>query len=1023
MLTVPPDNPRLFRLVLTAFALLVAPASASAQHEVGLQWAAIEKASEVRGGLMVVVGAQEGRLAVEAVRYGPLLAQVLDRDPAAIDRLRPAVELRGIEGLVSIDRLDRPGRLPYAENLVNLLVLGPISGGPVPLDEAFRVLCPGGVLLAVSDPAVATHAGLQAAGLIDVKTLLVERPWILARKPWPKAMDPWSHPRHGPDGNAVSHDALVGPPRRVRWIAGPAQEISNMVTAAGRNYHAGVLARDSFNGLRLWERALHPSPARGGFSSNPQPGSVRPVADGQRLLVVSDDKVLALDGATGRTLREYPEAGRPVDLLVAGGLLIAVEEQSVRAVDAASGGLRWKHPAREPRCVVADQNSVYLIEGQPRRGESPTAVALDLAKGTLRWQRADWPWLAGVRACVHHGGLLAYEVSTLSDDKPNNRVHVVSAADGSPQWSRDFVPGMAHMKQARAMFAGDRLWVLDDRKCTAFDPKTGLLDKSFPAGWGHCFPPVATETLLFAGEMDLTDLATGRVDANRITKGACGRDAGLVPANGLIYTFPKHCVCWPMLRDYAALAPARAGVDLAARAPQVQDFAAEKGPAEPPSANPADAAGADRPADWPCYRHDAWRSASTTARVPDKLKILWQADLDSWPTGPIADDWRHNSFVRGPVTAPVSAGGLVFVARSDRHQVVALDAASGQRRWAFTAVGRIDTAPTIHRGLCLFGTRSGWVYCLRADDGRLVWRLRAAPMDEQIVAYGQLESPWPVPGSVLVVDGLAYFAAGRQPLADGGVRVFAVEPATGRVRWVQRLDSVPQTEFYAASGLEFESFDLLRREGQAVALSRWLFDLGTGRMTCDAKNGFARLGVGGSDGSSAMVPRGCWSYGPRYESEQVKDRPFVDPLVVFRGDTLFGCLQDRQTVFRRDFRLDAGEKFDAEWFNKWTVQEQARKGGDLWRSQRLARGAAWSVPTSTWFGAPARVSAMVLTPDALLIVGQAGNEGSLAAVSPKDGRLLSRLAVPSPLWDGLAASGDRLLLTTQDGKVLCLGAQ
>jgi hypothetical protein len=564
------------------------------------------------------------------------------------------------------------------------------------------------------------------------------------------------------------------------------------------------------------------------------------------------------------------------------------------------------------------------------------------------------------------------------------------------------------------MFAGELLWVLDDRKCSAFDPQTGQLRKSYAAGWGHCFPPVATEKLLFAGEMSLTDLATGVVDANRITKGACGRDAGVVPAYGLIHTFPKHCVCWPMLRDYAALAPARPGADPAARDPQVQDFAAEKGLAGVPG---DDGAAARPTTDWPCYRHDAWRSGSTTARVPAQLKILWQAELDSWPQGPIADDWRQNSFVRGPVTAPVSAGGLVFVARSDRHQVVALDAASGARRWAFTASGRIDTAPTIDRGLCLFGTRSGWVYCLRADDGRLVWRLRAAPIDEQIVAYGQLESPWPVAGSVLVVDGLACFAAGRQPLADGGIRVFAVEPASGAVRWVQRLNTVPQTEFYAAAGLEFEAFDLLRREGSTVALSRWLYDLPTGRMTCDAKNGFARLTTGGA---GVIVPRGCWSYGPRYESEQIKDRPFLDPLVVFRDDTLFGCAQDRQSVYRRDFHLGQGEQFDAEWYSKWEVQSQARKGGDLWRSQRLARGARWSLPTSAWFGAPARIAAMLLTPDALFLIGEGG---TLAALAPQDGKLLTRLDVPAPLWDGLAAAGDRLLLTTQDGKLLCLARQ
>ena len=44
-----------------------------------------------------------------------------------------------------------------------------------------------------------------------------------------------------------------------------------------------------------------------------------------------------------------------------------------------------------------------------------------------------------------------------------------------------------------------------------------------------------------------------------------------------------------------------------------------------------------------------------------------------------------------------------------------------------TAGGRIDTPPTIADGLCLFGSHDGWVYCLRAADGRLAWRFRAAP--------------------------------------------------------------------------------------------------------------------------------------------------------------------------------------------------------------------------------------------------------------------------------------------------------
>jgi outer membrane protein assembly factor BamB len=999
-----PGLPAVMRQPLWIVPVILASLALDARGQSAGDAAAPVRGSEIRGGLLVVLGAQGVESAMAAVRSGPFLAHVLDRDPAAVARARQAIDGQGLYGLVSADRLGPDGKLPYAENLVNLLVIADPSYGKSSLGEAIRVLCPHGVLVAAAE--MIGRGDLEAAGWERVRVFSSGRDWIAARKPWPPAMDHWTHPRHGPDGNAVSQDAAVGPPRRVRWVAGPPQEVSNLVTSAGRNFYAGVIARDGFNGLRLWQQSVAPSPARGGFSFHFQAGSVRPIADGQRLFLVTEKRLVALDGATGETLRQYPEAGTPLDLLLADGVLIAMDEGSVRAVDARTGQLRWRYPAGEPRYVVAGEGSVCLIQGRKQRGEKCAAVALDLADGAVRWTR-DFAWLAGVRGCVRQGGLLVYEISTLNDDKPGNLIQAVSAADGSPRWNHTFIPGMAHMKQARAMFAGGLLWVLDDRKCEALDPQTGKVQKSYPAGWGHCFPPVATVKYLFSGELNMTDMATGQVDANRITKGACGRDAGFVLANGLIYAAPKHCTCWPMLRDYTALAPARPGGDPLPAAPEAKDFPLEKH-LEVAAAEPC------RDTDWPCYRHDALRSGSTTARVPAALRVLWQTKLGDWPTGPISEDWRVNSFARGPVTPPVAAGDLVYVARTDAHQVVALDAKTGRPRWTFTADGRIDTPPTIHRGLCLFGTRSGSVYGLRADDGRLAWRLRAAPLDERIVAYGQIESPWPVPGSVLVVDDVAFFAAGRQPLADGGVLVFAVEPATGKTVWVQRVDTVPQTEFYGASGFEFKEFDLMQQEGPAVAMSRWVFDRRTGRMTCDAKNGFARLATGGS---GVMAPRGLWSYGPRYESEQVKERPFLEPLVVFRDDTLFGCSQDRKSAYRRDFRLGDGEKFDPEWYAKWAILAEGRKGGDTWRSQRLARGAAWSQQMASWIEPSTAVAAMALTPDALFL---AGANGGLAAVSPKDGSLLGRADVPSPVWDGLAAVPGRLFLTTQDGQVVCL---
>jgi outer membrane protein assembly factor BamB len=819
-------------------------------------------------------------------------------------------------------------------------------------------------------------------------------------------MDAWSHARHAADGNPVSGDEAVGPPRRVRWVTGPQTEISNMVTAGGRSFFAGVLARDAFNGLRLWERAIDPSPARGGFNFPLRLGSVSPIATDHCLLVANRSKLQALDASSGRLLREYSEAGSPQDICLQDNTIVVVDAQTIRALDLATGALRWKAAVPRSRCVAVGDGMMYFVYGGV--GNVPTRLACRrMADGALRWEQTQLDWLGKVRGCVYHRGVLACEISTLADTKEGNALHVLAAGDGSPLWMREYIPGASHKKQARAMFVGDLLWVLEAKQCVGLDLRTGLVRKTHPAPSTHCFPPVASTRYLFSGEMDLTDLETGVVDANPITKTACSRDAGVVPANGLLYTFPKHCICWPMLRDYAALAPARPG-----GMPALGDlkFTPQAGPAAAPRI-PAE----DPASQWPCYRHDALRSGSTTGPIPHALKVLWTAAWSGRPEGVIADDWRNNYFIRGPVGPPVAAGGMVFVTRPDVHQVVALHAATGRTAWTFTANGRVDTAPTIHRGLCLFGSKSGWVYCLRADNGGLVWRLRAAPLDERIVAYGQLESPWPVPGSVLVAEDAAYFAAGRQSLADGGIFVFAIDPATGAVRWVQRLGGVPQKDFYGSSGLEFDNFDLLQCEGTAVAMSRWLFDRTTGRMSCRATSGFARLANGHA---SVLFPRGSWSYAPRNESEQWRERPYVRPLAVFRDGALYGCSQDRQTVFRRDFHLEAGEKFDTEWFAGWDTYSKANKGGDLWRTQRIARGAAWSATPFSSLAEKRTVSGLILAGDVLCV---AAAQGRLAVLNVKDGGLIREIPTPPPAWDGLAAAEGRLFLSTEAGGLICMG--
>jgi outer membrane protein assembly factor BamB len=502
------------------------------------------------------------------------------------------------------------------------------------------------------------------------------------------------------------------------------------------------------------------------------------------------------------------------------------------------------------------------------------------------------------------------------------------------------------------------------------------------------------------------------------------------------------------------------------------DFRVERGPAFGHVAQAV--AGADP--GWPCYRADLWRSASTATAVPANPEILWTAELGDWPQGVLAQDWKENNpGVRGPVTPPVAAAGLVLVAQPDRHRVVALDAKTGQMRWDFTADGRVDTPPTLAGGLCLLGTRNGTVYALRAKDGQLAWRLHVAPEDERIVAFGQVESPWPAAGSVLVVGDTAYVAAGRHPLAYGGIRILALDTATGGVQWVNTINSDTYDRYKDGQGLEVDMFDLLvgearwpsapamggpRPAGVApdyITMGRWQIDPASGKVGCDWKNGFAFCRTGGA---GVMAPRGLWSYGQRVYKGNNGYLTEKRPLAAFRDGAIFTSTDDHSSLCRVDFTPESIAAFNGEWHThrhkvKEVIQQAWQKGGptDMRGGGRVGfwlarlhetpnntkwttadvfgaadsgpriRGGGWPWTPAEVFGAgrglnEQGIGAVVLAGDTVFV---AGTQGRLLAYAAADGKKLAERDLPPVVGDGMAAAHGCLYVSTADGKVLALG--
>ncbi len=188
-------------------------------------------------------------------------------------------------------------------------------------------------------------------------------------------------------------------------------------------------------------------------------------------------------------------------------------------------------------------------------------------------------------------------------------------------------------------------------------------------------------------------------------------------------------------------------------------------------------------ADWSTYRADIARGGVTDESLSHTLALRWiyrphHAPKPAWPL-PSEELPRMHS---DNAYHAVISNGLVYFGTSVTNDVLAVDATTGDLRWSFSCEGPVRFAPTVAAGRLYFGSDDGHVYCLDAADGTLQWKRRAGPSDEKVLGNGRMISLWPVRTSVLVDDGLVYFAAGVFPYE--GLYVYALHADNGSVVWV-----------------------------------------------------------------------------------------------------------------------------------------------------------------------------------------------------------------------------------------------
>ncbi|HOX08659.1 MAG TPA: PQQ-binding-like beta-propeller repeat protein [Planctomycetota bacterium] len=962
------------------------------------------QASGVTGGFCVQLGFSSPAMMKNLAKSGKFLVFGLAPNRESVAAARTTLAADGLSGLASAE-CSPLKEIPLADNLAGLLVAEDAAAlikGGLPASELARVLAPNGVAcLGADGDAKALEAQLTAAGMAGIQQVKKSRLWLVWKKPRPAGMDERTHTRYGPDGNMVSRDQLIGPPNTIRWCAGAVQpnpEVANvpayggviqMVSAGGRNFYlmttGHIVARDAFSGLILWTKPM----AMGASHL------MKLVAIGDRLYASGGKDVAVLNAATGESVRTI--ATSAWGMLVVGDRLIAQSQSALNCFDLATGTSKWTMPVK---CDRPDVNSPVAAAGKVYLLKGAELCAIDLDKGAP-------VWTTSVAEKVGDKGFLCFVQGDLLLARRMNgetaEFHAFAAKDGAWLWKwtgSANKPKGANFPSDQAYLASGLVWVVDwDEPAkknamlwVGLSPADGKVQKTWTSTVGGigCHPVVVSDRYAIGRRpCNFMSWEDGKGYENRGARGAChGVAFGL--ANGQFYMLqtnvPFGCVCGAFIPGIAGWASDKVSTE-----PDETDRW-EKGPA---AGSGGGGGGAAAPGtSWPMFRYDGRRSNCTTAAVPAALETLWSSKLEpgKWPEALIRDDWKLRAPSGHVISGPTVAEGRVMVALTDAGVAAALDEKDGRPLWTYPTGGRLDAPPAITGGLALVGSHDGCVYALDGASGKLAWRFRAAPTQRRMLAFGQVESSWPVVGGVLVEGDLAYAVAGRSTEIEDGLFVYGIDVRGGKLAWSSRRplpgDKSPGWDIFKGPA------DLLASDGEAIAIS------GVAQGKFDPKVGGVAKRSGLPKFNSPVrvsfnyVSRNIWGNGP---GEYPPCPSAFDSANRYYASFQFDGAKPRgrQTVLVA--RAHAAKKPEE---NLWT---QVMPVGRV-------------------------VESLILAGDKLVVgvsvTADGKRTGEVLVLSAKDGAKAASVALPAaPVYEGLALAGGKLYASLEDGRVICLGAK
>ena len=409
--------------------------------------------------------------------------------------------------------------------------------------------------------------------------------------------------------------------------------------------------------------------------------------------------------------------------------------------------------------------------------------------------------------------------------------------------------------------------------------------------------------------------------------------------------------------------------------------------------------------DWPMWRHDASRGGASEETLPETLHLEWILQLPAprpaWP--PSQEKLQYDTHYE-----PVLAGKTLFVPSMVRDKVTAHDTNTGEERWRFYADAPVRFAPVHWKEKLYFAADDGYLYCLDATRGSLIWKFRGGPSDRKVIGNNRVVSTWPARGAPVIFDGKIYFGASIWPFM--GIFIHALNAESGEVIWTNSGSG----SSYIVQQHNSSAFAGVAPQGYLAATEKWLVVSGGRTMPAifDRRTGeFLHFDVS----SRAMGNKGGGGY-----SVMVGKDIYVNRGTMYRFDTGrfvtnvgAAILTDHALI---GLRTRLGQQSLRGYRPSWReVEFKDRKGKT---QKRTVAPASWSATLEE------PVERLFIKSGPRLYCS--APEGGVLAVDlprlDRGARVSWKTRIPDePL--GMLSGDGKLFVTTDRGRIYCFGGQ